>query len=249
MTGRLLIAVAGTLLPIGALLQYFYTRDLHREPRFVLAWTFILGVLAIGPVLLVALPLSLALPRSAGPLAAALYEAFALAAIPEEFFKLLVVKRYSARRPSFNEPMDGLVYGATAALGFAALENALYVAAGGWVTALARSLTAVPMHAAAGAILGHSVARAKFSPAGRSAVARGLLAAVAVHGLYDFGLLGASGLAASPEAGSVRTGLTIASLFLLALAVLVGSLRWTVRTTRRLRADQLAEPPASSEAP
>jgi RsiW-degrading membrane proteinase PrsW (M82 family) len=89
--------------------------------------------------------------------------AFLSAAVPEEFFKWLIVVLYCARHKEFDEPMDGLVYGAVASLGFATFENVVYV----WVSevstqaglqvALARGLTAVPMHASLGAIMGYFV--------------------------------------------------------------------------------------------
>lgn len=198
-----------------------------------------LGLLSTVPVIVLAFPLDRFHPRFGGPLQLALYEAFILAAIPEELLKLLVIRLYSARRRSFDEPMDGVVYGATAALGFAALENALYVMDGGWMTALVRAVSAVPMHAAAGAILGYGVARRRFSSSGRAAVWTAWGAAVLVHGLYDFGLLGTAKLAESAE-GSAKEGLAILGLLLLALVVLIGSISWTLRTVRRLRRDQLA---------
>jgi len=138
------LAIVLTVLPIMVLLRYFYTRDICREPRTALVKTFLLGLLVTIP----AIPLSLGLSAilllfSPGPLLAALYDAFVVAAVPEELLKLLVIALYCARRVSFDEPMDGVVYGATAALGFAALENVLYVVDGGWAVALVRSVTAV----------------------------------------------------------------------------------------------------------
>jgi hypothetical protein len=69
------------------------------------------------------------------PIEAALYEALPLAALPEELMRLPVVGLYSASRSAFDEPMQGMVYGATAALGFPALENTWYIWQGGWTTA------------------------------------------------------------------------------------------------------------------
>jgi len=234
----ILFTVVCTVVPIAVLSWYFYARDVHREPRAVLVRTFLLGLLSIVPVLVLAFPLLQFHPSFSGPLHAALYEAFVLAAIPEELLKLLVVRFYSARQRSFDEPMDGIVHGATAALGFAALENALYVADGGWMTALVRAVTAVPMHAAAGAILGYCVARARFSFGGHPVLWKGFAAAVLVHGLYDFGLIGTAMLAGAVE-GSARQGLVILGLLLLALGILVGSIVWTLKTVRRLRRRQL----------
>jgi RsiW-degrading membrane proteinase PrsW (M82 family) len=226
-----------TVAPVAFLLWFFYSRDVHREPRSVLLRTFLLGIAAILPTLAVALPLSLLQPSAATPIRASLYAAFVTAALPEESFKLLVLLGYSARRKEFDEPMDGLVYGAAAALGFAAMENVLYVVSGGWATALLRALTAVPMHAACGAILGYGVAQSRFTARGRSAVLVGLFSAVAVHGIYDFALIGMSTI---PLASSAP-GAWILALLVVVIAVLVGSLTWVVRTSRRFRRQQRLE--------
>ena len=100
------------------------------------------------PVVVVALPaylLSSAFLEN--PLMIGFVNAFFGASIPEESFKYLVLTRYAMRRSSFDEPMDGLVYGVAASLGFATFENILYVSGGGLGVAVLRALTAVPLHA------------------------------------------------------------------------------------------------------
>jgi RsiW-degrading membrane proteinase PrsW (M82 family) len=176
---------------------------------------------------------------SPGPLLAALYHAFAVAAIPEELLKLSVVALYCARRVSFDEPMDGVVYGATAALGFAALENVLYVVGGGLAVALARSVTAVPMHAIMGAILGHYIARSRFLLEGRRLdIWKGWAIATLVHGLYDFGPMAILRLA-EEETPLAGRGLLFVALLLLFLGVLITSGLSMRRLVRRLRTEQL----------
>lgn len=157
---RMCLTALCTVLPIILILRYFYTRDLHREPRAILMRTFVFGVLTTLPAILIGILLTAIEPGSPSITLAASDRAFLIAAIPEEALKLLVILSYSASRRCFGEPMDGLVYGITVALGLAALENAIYVLSGGWVTALLRAFTAVPMHAASGAILGNAVAQA-----------------------------------------------------------------------------------------
>lgn len=241
------LAIVFTILPIVVLLCYFYTRDVHREPRATLVKTFLLGLLVTIPAIPLTLGLSAVLPLfSPGPLLAALYDAFVIAAIPEELLKLLVIALYCARRVSFDEPMDGIVYGATAALGFAALENALYVADGGLVTAAVRSVTAVPMHAIMGAVLGHYIARTRFGGGRRIDIWKGWGIAVLMHGLYDFGPMAFSRLAGqeTPPAGM---GLLFLGLFLLFLGVVVTSGVSMRRLIRRLRAEQLVVHPHARE--
>jgi len=239
MISRLVVTAAFALIPILLLLRYFRTRDVHPEPRRVLRQTFWLGVLSVIPVILLALPFTFFVPRSSSVTVTALYLAFLTAAIPEELLKLLVVTRFCARRPSFDEPMDGIVYGVTAALGFAALENILYVWDSGWTTALLRAFTSIPIHAATGAMIGYAVARARFGPAKRFTVWKGFLAAVLVHGLYDYGLIAMELYADSAVLSDEAIGDQIYVCFLLVLVILIGSVVWTIRTTRRLRSRQL----------
>jgi RsiW-degrading membrane proteinase PrsW (M82 family) len=240
MVARAFLTALCTVLPVILLLRYFYTRDLHREPRAVLWKTFVLGILSILPAVLLGVILTIVKPGFSSIAWAALYEALVIAAIPEEALKLLVIRAYSARQRCFNEPMDGLVYGATAALGFAMLENAIYVLNGGWTVALMRAFTAVPMHAACGAILGNAVAQARFGPAKRGAVRKGFCSAVALHGLYDFGLIGIVMIANQPgEPEGTGAGAQVLALLALAAAVLIGAVIWTLRTVRRLRSQQM----------
>jgi len=231
-----------TALPIILILRYFYTRDLHREPRAVLVRTFVFGVLTTLPAILIGIVLTAVEPGSPSITSAALYRAFLIAAIPEEALKLLVILSYSARRRCFDEPMDGLVYGITAALGLAALENAIYVLSGGWVTALLRAFTVVPMHAASGAILGNAVAQAQFGPSKQGVIGNGFLNAVVVHGLYNFGLIAIVLLAEQPDAprGGNRQAVILGLLVLVAI-VLIGEVIWTLRIARRLLSQQLAK--------
>ena len=89
-----------------------------------------------------------------------------IAPVVEELTKSLAVL---AMRPRLNEIEDGLVYGAAAGLGFAAVENVLYNATGlvqgtevFLVIAISRALTSTLLHASATAITGYGIALSKF---------------------------------------------------------------------------------------
>ncbi|HPQ41386.1 MAG TPA: PrsW family glutamic-type intramembrane protease, partial [bacterium] len=194
----LIFSTLAAVLPSLLLLRYFYRRDLNPEPRGALVKTFLLGVLIVIPVVIVVVPLLIFSPRWQDPFWVGLYGALICAAIPEEFFKYLVITRYSARHPAFNEPMDGIVYGATASLGFATLENIMYVTSNGWGVAISRALTAVPCHACLGAILGYYIGQARFRNSKRLA-RTGLLIAILLHASYDYPLMVMDAL--TPAAG------------------------------------------------
>lgn len=184
-----LLAVSA-IVPSLLLLWYFNKSDAFPEPPRVVWATFGFGVLTIVPVLTFALPMGKLVQFLPGQYAEALYTAFVLAAIPEEFFKFTVVLFYASRHKEFDELMDGFVYGVAASLGFATLENILYVSQGGLMVALLRSVTAVPCHTLLGAMMGFLIAHWRLVPNRRG---RTLFAAwffpMLLHGIYDFPIL------------------------------------------------------------
>lgn len=187
MLGALVMATA----PVWALLTFFYVRDRYdKEPRVLLINLFVRGML----VTLVAAAISLlgirvlaaTLPTNSWPYL--LIENFLLVALVEEYLKYIVVWRCAYFHPAFNEPYDGMLYAITASLGFAALENILYVAQGGLQVAIMRGLLSVPGHALFAAAMGYFIGRAKFSKNAdktRLYLNRALIIPVLLHGIYD----------------------------------------------------------------
>lgn len=230
-----LITALSAVVPSILLIWYFWARDVDPEPGRVLWATFGLGVLSIFPVLMVELPLARLLHLVDDPFLQGTLDGFLGAAAPEEAFKLLVLLAYCERHQAFDEPMDGIVYGAVASLGFATLENVLYVGSGGLGVAILRALTAVPGHAFYGAILGYYVGQAKFFPARRRRlILTGFLLATAMHGIYDAPLMI---VALFKKHGEPPAG--VSALLLFTLAALVFSWVFVVRKVGRLRVDQL----------
>jgi RsiW-degrading membrane proteinase PrsW (M82 family) len=190
--GALLIMALpiSAIAPAILILVYFHRRDVYPEPPGVLWRTFGYGVLSVIPVLVAAWPINAAVGELADPWARSAFDAFIIAALLEEASKMGVLYWYSMRNDAFDEPMDGLVYGVAVAMGFAAIENVLYVSSGGFQLAVMRALTAVPMHAACGAIMGYHLALSRYLPRKRGRVLFAALAVpVLVHGVYDFPLM------------------------------------------------------------
>ncbi|THD62529.1 MAG: PrsW family intramembrane metalloprotease [Bradyrhizobium sp.] len=124
-------------------------------------------------------------------------------AAPEEIVKILVIVAVSARRPRFADPMDTVVYGAAAGLGFAAYENLAYLVQHQeiWQSLAAlRSVLTVPFHGSLGVIAGAYLAIARAGTAlgahrhhrdwarisSRTLI---LLGPLALHSGFDFPLL------------------------------------------------------------
>ncbi len=111
------------------------------------------------------------------------------AAIPEETAKLLMLWLLLRNCPEFDERYDGIVYGTTVGLGFAAFENLMYVVSAGanWVdVAFTRALFAVPGHFAFAVVMGYYFAQYSLRGENREgAMVKMWLYPVILHGVYD----------------------------------------------------------------
>ena len=237
----LAIGVASAVVPSLLLLWYFYARDVNPKPRAIVFKTFALGFLVVIPVAVLELTVFADLHFVTHPLFLGLTKGFWGAAIPEELLKFMVVVFYCARHREFNERMDGMVYGAVASLGFATLENLLYVRAGDLAMAISRGVTAVPCHAFLGAIMGYYVGQARFDSRGRGRLlATGLVLAILLHGLYDSPLLTIKALGLSGRPLTLSEVLLVSALSGLALGALTVAGGLALRLNRRLRTAQLS---------
>jgi RsiW-degrading membrane proteinase PrsW (M82 family) len=160
--------VASAIAPALLLLWLVVAADSRPEPPRVVWIAVGLGALAVIPAGLLELLLQRLIPISHNPWLAADESALLFAAIPEEAFKVSIIAGIALRARDFDEPMDGVVYGTAVGLGFAAVENLLYLLGAGthWGTlAVIRGVLSVPLHGALGAIAGAYIARARFGGA------------------------------------------------------------------------------------
>jgi RsiW-degrading membrane proteinase PrsW (M82 family) len=180
-----------SVIPCLLWLMYFYTRSLYRrESRRVIALTFLLGaaatLLAI-PLCLLGQSLLLRLTRNLEHADFAI--SFLVIAPVEEFCKLLAVYLYAWRHQEFDEPLDGVIYSATAALGFAAAENVIYALQDGPLSLLLRGSLTNPGHALFSAFWGMSLSRAKVLPnrwqQRLPVIALGWMLASALHAFFN----------------------------------------------------------------
>ncbi len=183
-----LIALA--LAPGLAICLFIFHRDAYnREPKLNLILTFILGAATCYPAALIENSL---IDMEKVSILWIAVRAFLMVALVEELGKFAVLRFYSYPRKSFDEPLDGIVYGVVASMGFATLENVLYItkydALGmGYQVAWMRMFLAVPAHATFGVIMGYHVGKAKFDKANSTSwILRGIFWATVFHGFYDF---------------------------------------------------------------
>jgi protease PrsW len=131
----------------------------------VKVWTaFLLGAASISLLGVVRAPFMSILAVPENPWVAQVLHSVFGVAVPEEAVKILVIVAVSARRRAFADPMDTVVYGAAAGLGFAAYENLAYLVQHRdmWQSLAAlRSVLTVPFHGALGIIAGAYLAMAR----------------------------------------------------------------------------------------
>ncbi|GGK56424.1 PrsW family intramembrane metalloprotease [Haloarcula sebkhae] len=190
--------------PAFGLAAYIYYADVTtEEPLTLLVGTFLLGVLFAGfagilngrlgePVQAIGSGFGLV------PFLGQVFVFFLIVGPVEETVKLLAVRLYAFRDNRFDAVVDGAVYGAAAGLGFATIENALYITqnaemATGTVELLAASsdITAVralagPGHVIYSAFAGYYLGLAKFNPDDAGPIVlKGLLIASLIHAVYN----------------------------------------------------------------
>lgn len=177
--------IAMAIAPGIAICLFIFHRDAYnREPKLNLFASFLLGAVVVYPAALIEVALNKYVDDTISGIA---ISAFFVVALTEELAKFIVLRFYAYPKKSFDEPLDGIVYGVMAGMGFATLENILYVLQGGMQTAFLRMFLAVPAHATFGVLMGYHAGKAKFDNknSGRLLLT-GLFWAVLFHGLYDF---------------------------------------------------------------
>ena len=168
--------IAIALAPGIAICLFIFYKDVYnREPRFNLLISFLLGCMAILPAIIFEQAFE-----------------YAVVAFSEEFSKFLGLRLYSYSRKSFDEPLDGIVYSVMVGMGFATLENLMYVLkfaemGRGMEVGISRMFLSVPAHGTFAVIMGYFIGKAKFNPGRRFLLmTAGILGAIFFHGTFDF---------------------------------------------------------------
>ena len=194
-TNILLLYVLAAVLPAIFLMLYVYNQSrMHRKPTGLLVrlvWDGVLAALAATVLELIGESLlnSSSLANSPNYLA---FLAFLIVGVVEEGTKFFFMRKDTWHNPYFETRFDGIVYCVFASLGFAAFENIKYVFSYGLGVAPSRALLAIPGHMSFAVLMGYFYGRAKLKEDcghhGEAVLmqAIGYLAAVGLHGAYDY---------------------------------------------------------------
>lgn len=190
---NLALIIIAALLPAFLLIYYINRKDsLQPEPKWQLVKGFLYGVGSC--ILIITSSLLLGIGDDSGEAPKTFFkaigDAFLVAAIPEELAKLLLLWLLVRKNKHFNEHMDGIVYSVCIGMGFAGMENILYLFDNidSWASVgVARSLISVPGHFFFAVAMGYFFSLATFGPVKARKVNISLMIAVPIlmHGIFD----------------------------------------------------------------
>jgi len=174
--------------PALFIMYLIYSKDLQKEPKPMLLKAFFGGVLSIFIALLFAIPLSEFESSVPSGMARSFYTSFFCAGIPEEFGKWIIFYWLIKKAKDFDQYYDGILYAIFISMGFALVENVLYVMKGGMGVAIIRAILAVPGHMLFAVPMGYYLSISKFEPANEAKkhIALSLIIPMLLHGTYDF---------------------------------------------------------------
>lgn len=185
----LLLTIA--IIPVIVLMIYVYKKDKYeKEPWGMLVRAFMLGILSI--------PIALAIDSFFASVMlgeTVFFQAFFQAGIPEEFAKWGLFMLFIWKNKNFDEFFDGIVYACFIGLGFACVENIMYVFdsetySDAVHTGVMRALLSVPGHFLFAVIMGYYLGLAKFKKNERSKfLIFSILFPIIAHGLFDYLLM------------------------------------------------------------
>lgn len=185
-----MILFISSIAPALIIMFLVYQHDLKKEPIKMLLKAFFGGVLSIFIALAIAGPLSYFEKFFAPGFARSFYTAFFCAGIPEELGKWLIFYWLIRKAKDFDQYYDGILYAIFISMGFALVENILYVMSpdGGLGTATMRAILSVPGHMLFVIPMGYFLSISKFE-VGKDAKRHLILSLVipmALHGTFDF---------------------------------------------------------------
>lgn len=144
------------LAPIVALMSFFYLKDEYTEPIPLIIRSFLLGCLLVFPIMFVQHAFV-----EEGFVLNLFLTSFFQVALLEEFLKWFIFMFTMYHHNEFDDHYDGIVYAVAISLGFASVENILYLLTNGIEYAFSRAIFPVSSHALFGVIMGYYFGKAK----------------------------------------------------------------------------------------
>lgn len=195
-----------SIIPAILIGLFVYKKDKNKESTKLLLKLFLGGVASIFITLILDGILSTTIPflsidienvKELNIIQSIIY-AFIGIALVEETSKWIMLYTISYNNKEFDEFYDMIIYAVFVALGFATLENILYVFQNGLAVAILRCILSVPSHACDGVLMGYYLGLAKIAklnnniPLSRKNIILSILIPTISHGIFDYFILSGS---------------------------------------------------------
>ncbi|WP_106497387.1 glutamic-type intramembrane protease PrsW [Lentibacillus sp. Marseille-P4043] len=168
--------------PAFALMAFFYLKDRFTEPLGLIIRIFTYGALLVFPIMFLQYAF-----QAEGIVTSPVINSFILGGLIEEFFKWFIFIYVIYHHTEFDAHYDGIVYAVAISLGFATVENLLYLLTNGIGYAFSRALFPVSSHALFAVSMGYYFGKAKLNQQHRK---RNMMFALVVpfllHGTYNY---------------------------------------------------------------
>lgn len=168
--------------PIVALMSFIYLKDRITEPIPLIIRMFILGALLVFPIMFIQYAFA-----AEGINSNRVIESFFQIAFFEEFFKWFIFMFAIYHHPEFDDHYDGIVYAGSISMGFASVENVLYLVTNGIEYAFLRAFFPVSSHALFGIIMGYYFGKAKMNEQKQKLnLGLAFIIPFTLHGIYNY---------------------------------------------------------------
>lgn len=187
----LVLAVA----PVATIILWIYIKDKYdKEPINILGKFFIFGTI-VSLLAIYVEEIFVKINIFTG-MVDMFYMAFIVAGLVEEGLKALVLIPNLIKEKEFNERLDGIIYSVFLSLGFATIENIIYILSEDQTSAfevgVIRSVISVPAHMMFAIIMGYYISKYRFigsSAKKKKYLALSILIPIFLHGVFDFILM------------------------------------------------------------
>ena len=186
----LILAIA----PVITIVLWIYLKDKYdKEPIHILTKFFTFGVLI--SVLAIYIEEWFIKINIFSESMDIFYMSFIVAGLVEEGLKSLILIPNLLKEKNFNEKLDGIIYSVFLSLGFATVENIIYMLyedpTSAFEVGVIRSIISVPAHMMFGVIMGYYISKYKFTDCKykKGNLILAIILPILLHGVFDFILM------------------------------------------------------------
>ena len=182
------------ILPVIFFIGWIYFKDKYdKEPPLKLLQYFMLGI--VVSIVAIFLELYFSKLNIFTGIAGALYTAFFVAAFTEEGLKSAILIPVLLKDKNFNEKLDGIIYSIFLSLGFATIENIIYLTREKlnlyFELGVTRALISIPSHVMFAITMGYYISKYKFEKETKKNkyLVYAIIIPTLLHGVFDFILM------------------------------------------------------------